>query len=136
VQAEIRRLTARKLARAELSADRVLEEYRRIAFSNVQQLFNDDGSLIPLRDLPPEVAAAIASMEVVMKNAAAGDGVVDRVLKVRMWDKPRTLNDLARHFALLTDVVQVSGTVTFAQKIAQARERGAKLATERAATKA
>jgi hypothetical protein len=89
-----------------------------------------------LRDLPPEVSAAIASCEVILKNAAAGDGVVDRVLKLKLWDKTKTLNDLARHFALLTDVVQVSGDLTLLEKVQRARQRGAKLATERAATKA
>jgi phage terminase small subunit len=131
VQAAIQRLQTAKLQRAELTADRVLEEYRRLAFSNVQQLFTPDGSLIPLQELPPEVAAAIASCELVMKNATAGDGRIDRVLKIRLWDKTRTLNDLARHFALLVDRIEVSGDVSLTAKIAAARQRGAQLLAER-----
>jgi phage terminase small subunit len=131
VQAEIQRLQAAKLARAELTADRVLEEYRRLGFSNVQHLLDADGNLRPLHELPAEVAAAISSVEVVMKNAAAGDGKIDRVLKIRLWDKTRTLNDLARHFALLVDRVEISGDVSLTAKIAAARQRGAQLLAER-----
>jgi phage terminase small subunit len=131
VQAEIARLQAEKFARAALTADMVLEEFRRIAFSNVQQLFRPDGALIPLHELPPEVAAAIASMEVVMKNATAGDGKIDRVLKVKWWDKNKALTDLARHFGLLVDRVEITGVSSLMEKIEAARERGAKLAAER-----
>jgi phage terminase small subunit len=114
-----------------LSADRTLEELRRIAFSDVGQLFTDDGSLIPLRELPPEVRTALASVEVVMKNAAAGDDKIDRVLKVKYWDKNKALTDLARHFALLVDRVEVSGDLSLTAKIAAARQRGAQLLAER-----
>ena len=131
IQAAIQRTHARALERNGLTADRTLEELRRVGFSDVRHLFKDDGSLIPLRELPPEVSASIASIETVMKNAAAGDGVVDRVLKVKFWDKNRALNDLARHFALLVDRVEVSGDVTLTAKIAAARARGAKLLRER-----
>jgi hypothetical protein len=31
--------------------------------------------------------AAVASVEVVIKNAKAGDGITDRVLKLRFWNK-------------------------------------------------
>lgn len=123
-----------RLDRRGLTADRVLEEYRRLGFSNVQDLLDAAGNLRPLHELPAEVAAAISSIEVVMKNAAAGDGKIDRVLKIKLWDKTRTLNDLARHFALLVDRVEVSGDISLTAKIAAARERGAKLLAERNGT--
>ena len=66
-----------------------------------------------------------------MKNATAGDGKIDRVLKLRLWDKTKTLNDLARHFALLVDRVEISGDVSLTAKIAAARQRGAQLLAER-----
>jgi phage terminase small subunit len=131
VQAAIRAGKGEALERTNLKADRVLRELGRVAFSDVRHLFTDDGGVIALRELPPAVSASIASVEVVLKNAAAGDGVVDRVLKIKLWDKNRALNDLARHFALLVDRVEVSGDVTLTAKIAAARARGAKLLKER-----
>jgi phage terminase small subunit len=131
IQAAIAAGRARKVERAELSADRVLQELAAVAFSDIRQLFRPDGTLIPLHELPPEVAAALASCEVVMKNATAGDGRIDRVLRVKTVDKLGALTTLARHFGLLIDRVEVSGADSLTEKIAEARRRGAELAAER-----
>jgi phage terminase small subunit len=131
VQAAVQANTQRRVDKAGLTADRVLEEYRRLAFSDVRQLFTRNGDLIPLHDLSDAAATAIAAYEVVLKNAEAGDGKIDRVLKVRLWDKTKALNDLARHFALLVDRVEVSGAAALTEKIAAARARGAALLAKR-----
>lgn len=109
----IKKITSKQLERAELTAERVLEEMRRLGFSNVQDLFDANGDLIPIHKLTREQAACISSIEVIMKNATAGDGKIDRVLKVKVWDKRATLEMLAKHFALLTEQVEHSGSVNF-----------------------
>jgi hypothetical protein len=38
-----------------------------------------------------------------VKNAAAGDGKTDVIHKVKLWDKVRALELLAKHFALLVE---------------------------------
>jgi len=131
IAAAVQEKAAKKLERVGLTGDKVLRELARVGFSDVRHLFTPDGAVVPLHALPEDVSASIASVEVVLKNAAAGDGVVDRVLKIKLWDKNRALNDLARHFALLVDRVEVSGDVTLTAKIAAARARGAKLLKER-----
>jgi phage terminase small subunit len=131
VQAEIHRLQAAKLHRSALTADRVLEELRRLAFADIRQLFTPEGALIPLHELPPEVAAALASVEVIMKNAVSGDNQIDRVLRVKTVDKLGALTTLAKHFGLLIDRVEVSGADSLTEKIEAARRRGAELAAER-----
>lgn len=131
VRAAIQRGQARKLDKVDLTADRVLEELARVAFGNLQDLVTATGADIPLHQLPRAVAAALASREVVMKNAAAGDDKIDRVLKVKMVDKVPALGLLARHFALLVDRVQVTGEVSLGEKIAAARARGAALRAAR-----
>ena len=80
ILAQIRAGQAKMLDKAELSAVRVLEEMRRLAFASVLDLFDAQGDMRPLHTLTREQAACISSIEVVMKNAAAGDGKVDRVL--------------------------------------------------------
>jgi len=134
IAAAIQARATQKLGALDLTADRVLREMARIGFSDVRQLFTKDGHLLPIHELSDDAAAALASVEVVMKNATAGDGQVDRVLKVKLWDKTRTLTDLARHFALLVDRVEVSGDVSLTAKIAAARQRGAQLLAERNGT--
>lgn len=109
IAAAIAAATQKQLAGAELTAARVLEEMRRVAFSDVRALYKDDGTLRAIHELTPEQSAAIASIEVVHKNLTAGDGQVDTVIKVKAWDKPRSLEMLAKHFGLLTEKVEHSG---------------------------
>lgn len=123
VAAAIAAGTARHLDRAELSAVRVLEELRRLAFSNVHDLFDADGNLRPIHRLTREEAASIASLEVVIKNVAAGDGHTDTIHKLKLWDKVRTLETLAKHFKLLVDRIEVTGIETFLARVAAARKR-------------
>jgi phage terminase small subunit len=131
VQAAVQAAQAQRLARLDFDGDRVLRELGRIGFSDLRHLFTPAGDLIPIHQLPPAVTASLASVEVIMKNATAGDGKIDRVLKIRLWDKNKALTDLARHFALLVDRVEVSGAVSLTAKIAAARQRGAKLLAAR-----
>lgn len=104
---------AKQLERADLTATRVLEELRRLAFSDVRQLFDNDGNLKPLHTLSAEDSACIAGLEVIIKNAEAGDGKTDKVHKIKIWDKTKTLDSLAKHFGLLTEKVEHSGEVGF-----------------------
>jgi phage terminase small subunit len=102
---------AAQLSAAQLTAARVLEELRRLAFSDVRGLFDEAGNLRPLHELTAEQAAAIASLEVVKKNVAAGDGQVDTIHKVKVWDKTKALESLAKHFGLLTERVEHGGSL-------------------------
>lgn len=117
---------AAQLGRTELTATRVLEELRRLSFSNVQDLFDDDGNLRPIRELTREQAACIASLEVVKKNAVAGDGMIDTIYKVKVWDKTRSLEMVAKHFKLLTDVVRIEDSNAITNRLTAARNRLAK----------
>jgi hypothetical protein len=64
-------------------------------------------------------------MEVIIKNAEAGDGVTDRVHKFKVWDKTRSLEMLAKHFALLTDVVKVTTDDENIARLMAGRKRAA-----------
>lgn len=108
----------RKYLEAEgLSAVRVLEELRRLAFSDIRSLFDEKGNLRRLKDLTPEQAAAIASVEVVTRNITAGDDQLDTIHKLKVWDKPKALEMLAKHFKLLTEKIEVSGDAELLSKL-------------------
>lgn len=107
IKAAISAAQAPVLEQAQLSAVRTLEEVRRIAFSNIKALFDAAGNLKDMNVLTEEEAACIASVEVIKKNITAGDGKMDMVHKIRLWDKPKSLDLACRHFALLTDQVKV-----------------------------
>ena len=104
---------AQQLASTALTAVRTLEEYRRLSFIDVRSFFDATGNLKPVTEWTADQGAAAASFEVIKKNAAAGDGVVDTIHKVRLWDKTRALESLAKHFGLLVDKLEHSGTVNF-----------------------
>lgn len=109
IRAAVAEKTQQQLERADLTATRVLEELRRLSFADIRSLFDERGNLRPLHELTAEQAACIAGFEVIKKNAEAGDGKTDVVHKVRVIDKTRSLEMLAKHFALLTEKVEHSG---------------------------
>ena len=103
---------AKRLRAADLTAERVLEEMRRLAFSDVRRVFDANGDLRPIHELSDDEAATIASIEVVKKNLAAGDNHTDTVHKIKVWDKPKSLEMLGKHFNLLTEQVRHTGALT------------------------
>src|SRR5207249_67401 len=87
ISREIRRLQAERFARMDWKAEEVLEELRTQAHSRIGDFFDEKGNIKPLHKLTQAQQACISGYEMVMKNAQAGDGKVDRVLKIRLWDK-------------------------------------------------
>lgn len=108
---------------ADLTAARVLEELRRIAFCDPRAFYHPDGRVKAIHELSAEQASTLASFELVMKNAKAGDGIVDDVLRFKTNDKLKALEMLAKHFALLVERVEVTDGTGLLDKIAKARAR-------------
>jgi phage terminase small subunit len=118
---EINRLIEEQSKRLELTADMVIEEIRKVAFSDVRALFCEDGSLKNPRELDDKISAAVSSVESLEEYAGTG---ADRVMvgytkKVKLWDKVRSLEALGRHFKLFTDVVETRDG-DFLQKMEEA----------------
>jgi len=103
----------KKMAEAnDVSANRVIEELRRVGFLNARDLFDAEGNLIPVNKLPEAVAAAIHPTEVVQRNLAAGDGVTDRVHRIRVHDKLKALELLGKKLGLFVEKVEHSGGIS------------------------
>jgi phage terminase small subunit len=115
---------AEKLARNALTADRVLEEYRRIAFADIRLFFDAKGNLIPITDLTEEQGSQLAGLEVIVKNAKAGDGHTDEVCKFKLWDKTRALEALAKHFGFVRARLEMSGWDKLSAQLNHARTVG------------
>ena len=94
----------------------MLRELLRIATSDVTQAFDPSGNLRKLQDMPEDLRRAIQSCDVITKNAEAGDGHTDRVHRIRMWDKVKALETLAKHLGLLAERIQVDGDVELSWK--------------------
>jgi terminase small subunit-like protein len=82
VAAEKQRLDENKV-----TATRVIEENRRIGFNDPRRFFAANGTLKPITEWTEDMAAAVSKIELVKKNAAAGDGHTDTVVKLWFWNK-------------------------------------------------
>jgi hypothetical protein len=49
------------------------------------------------------LAACIASIEVVRRNLTSGDGAIETIHKIKLWNKPQALELLGRHFGIFNE---------------------------------
>lgn len=89
---------AGQLSEAQVDGQRVIQEWTRIAFGDIREMFDAGGMLINPTHLSDRVAAAIESIDFVQRP---GQGAV--VTKVKRYDKLRALEGLAKYFGLLKD---------------------------------
>jgi phage terminase small subunit len=109
--------SGKRLITAEVSAERVLRELQRIAFSDLRTYFDGD-HLRQVSELDADEAAAIAGFEVIIKNVAAGDGQVDTIHKFKLCDKVKALEILEKYRQLFADIVRHEGKVTLESLVA------------------
>src|SRR5207245_2425471 len=57
----------------------------------------------PIHSLPDDLAACIASIEVVKRNFTSGDGKTELVWKIKLRNKPQVLELLGRHQGLFRE---------------------------------
>lgn len=98
--------------RTEVTADRVLAEYAKLAFLDPRRFYTTTGGLIPVHDLPADVAAALSGMEVTVERAGKDEdgnqGFAD-VTKIKFVDKKGALDSVARHLGMFNDKLALTG---------------------------
>ncbi len=103
INAAIQEAKQKRAERTEISQDRVLEEYAKLAFHNPQDFYDDQGNLIEVHKLPRDVAAAITSMEVSVD--AEGKS---KLQKIKLADKKGSLDSVARHLGMFNDSLNLN----------------------------
>jgi len=96
VRAEIDRRETERAAQLGISHERVLETLGAIAFADIATVFDADGALKPIADIPPETRAAL--QDIVLRQSGA-DGDM-KTVRIRMANKLKALELLARHLGL------------------------------------
>lgn len=115
----------RQLETAELSAARVLEELRRLAFGDRTVLLACK-TIAEVQGLAPELRALVTGFEVFEANLpGVRDGKTDRVRRVSMTPKTPALEMLAKHFKLLTEVSELQASDELLARLTRGRERNA-----------
>jgi phage terminase small subunit len=116
VRQEIDAILKRRLKKDELSAERILEELRRIATFDYRQFYDAEGNFKPPTEWTEEMGAVVSSSETVIKNVTAGDRKQDTVTKIRLNPKTDALNTLAKYFGLLSERVEHHGKLEIVWK--------------------
>lgn len=103
IQLRITELNRSRQEATGINQKRVLEEYAKIAFFDIREVFDVDGGLINVKQLDDNSAGAIASIKSSEEwgEDENGDKVITGTLKeVKVFDKIRALQDLGKHLGL------------------------------------
>ena len=105
VLTEIARKTKERIARLEVTADNVLHELAKLAFSDPRKFFKPDGSAIPIAELDDDTAMAVADFEMIEQFDGSGDDRrrVGYRMKFKIADKGQNLERLGRILGMLNE---------------------------------
>ena len=103
IKRAIQKAMQKQQERTEITQDRVLLEYARIAFFDPRKLFHSDGSPKPIEELDADTAAALAGLEVREEFEGAGENraFVGYTKKYKLANKLGALDSLAKHLGML-----------------------------------
>ena len=103
--------TQNRMARLEISADRVLQELAKLAFYDPASLLESDGSMKQIKDIDDHSRMAVAGLEVTELFEGTGDQkhAYGLCKKIKLADKGQNLERLGRYFKLFTDKSEIAG---------------------------
>jgi phage terminase small subunit len=105
IVAAVAEAKAERARRTGISADRVLEEFALIGFSNVGDYVVDDaGRLVLAEGAPVEAQRALSSVKQRTRTVEMGEAtVVTHEVEYKLWDKVGALTKLGQHLGLFGD---------------------------------
>lgn len=83
-----------------VSRNRIIEEYAKIAFSNVKDIFMVDNQLMNVCQMDDDVAAAVSSVETYEDFDPVTKQIVGTTKKVKLYDKIRALDSLGKIYGI------------------------------------
>lgn len=94
IQEYIRYLQKKISDKLEVTTEKVVREYAKLAFSSIKHIYDEEGELIPIHELPDDVASALSEIK--------EDTVAGVVLKkaYKMHSKTAALDALGKHLGL------------------------------------
>ena len=108
--AAVQQALARHLEQLDLSFDGLVQEAARVGISNIQDFFDEQGHLLPLNDIPPDAASAIASVKITRRGRGEQEVTVT---EVRLWPKLQALELIGKLKNLLNHKVAVEAGDTW-----------------------
>ena len=85
-----------------ITQERVLNEYARIAFFDIRNIYTDDNSMLNIKDLDADSAAALTGVEIDEIFEGFGDDRkhIGNTVKVKLSNKIAALDSLGKHLGL------------------------------------
>ncbi len=126
IQKRIAELMEGRNKRLRVSADYVLLRLVEIDQMDVIDILNDDGSLKPIRDWPKIWRTTLSGFDLSSTIMNMDETSIETILKKIKWpDKVKNLELIGKHVDVnaFKERLEVSGTVTIADRMAKARRR-------------
>ncbi|WP_258306104.1 terminase small subunit [Enterobacter sp. CGMCC 5087] len=126
VQKRIAELMEERNKRMRVSADYVLMRLVEIDQMDVLDILNDDGSLKPIREWPKIWRTTLSGFDLSSTIMSMNEDSIETILKKIKWpDKVKNLELIGKHVDVnaFKERLEVSGTVTIADRMAAARRR-------------
>lgn len=106
IQAYVQKLMSERSKRTEITADNVLKELAKLGFGNMQNLYDNNGLLIPIHKLPSDVSATLQEIQTIT-TYDKDDKPIEKK-RYKSADKKSSLELLGKHLKLFTEKVQHS----------------------------
>ncbi|EBJ9927690.1 terminase small subunit [Salmonella enterica] len=126
IQKRIAELMEERNKRLRVSADYVLLRLVEIDQMDVLDILNDDGSLKPIREWPKIWRTTLSGFDLSSTIMNMNEDSIETILKKIKWpDKVKNLELIGKHVDVnaFKERLEVSGTVTIADRMAAARRR-------------
>nr|DAO35187.1 MAG TPA: Terminase small subunit [Bacteriophage sp.] len=126
IQKRIAELMEERNRRLRVSADYVLLRLVEIDQMDVIDILNDDGTLKPIREWPKIWRTTLSGFDLSSTIMNMDETSIETILKKIKWpDKVKNLELIGKHVDVnaFKERLEVSGTVTIADRMAKARRR-------------
>lgn len=126
IQKRIAELMEERNKRMRVSADYVLLRLVEIDQMDVLDILNDDGTLKPIREWPKIWRTTLSGFDLSSTIMNMDETSIETILKKIKWpDKVKNLELIGKHVDVMAfkERLEVSGTVTIADRMAKARRR-------------
>lgn len=126
IQKRIAELMEERNKRLRVSADYVLLRLVEIDQMDVIDILNDDGTLKPIREWPKIWRTTLSGFDLSSTIMNMDETSIETILKKIKWpDKVKNLDLIGKHVDVnaFKERLEVSGTVTIADRMAKARRR-------------
>lgn len=126
IQKRIAELMEERNKRLRVSADYVLQRLVEIDQMDVLDILQDDGGLRPISQWPKIWRTTLSGLDISTTITNFNETTLENMLKKIKWpDKVKNLELIGKHVDVnaFKERVEVSGTVTIADRMARARDR-------------